>query len=159
MSKIDVDATVRELEGGSVPGWIVDHLKRYQDSNGRDGYLFDSTVAGGKGMVECLLLTTVGRHSGERRTMPLFFGRDGEAFVIIGSKGGAPTQPAWYFNLLAEPTVELQVEADKFSAMAHIAEGAERARLWEMMVDVYPMYTEYQRKTAREIPVIVLTRK
>lgn len=158
MSKIDVDATVRELEGGNVPGWIVDHLKRYQTSHGQDGYWFDSTVAGGKGLVECLLLTTVGRRSGAQRTMPLFFGRDGDSFVIIGSKGGAPTQPAWYFNLLAEPTVELQVGADKFPAKARIATGAERARLWDMMVDVYPMYTEYQRKTTREIPVIVLAR-
>lgn len=158
MSKIDLDSGLRELESGTVPDWIADHLQRYQESDGRDGYWFDSTVAGGKGLVECLLLTTLGRRSGERRTMPLFFGRDGERFIIIGSKGGAPTQPAWYFNLLANPIVELQVGPEKFTANARLAHGEERKRLWEVMVDVYPMYTEYQRKTEREIPVVVLER-
>lgn len=161
MSRIDVDKTVRDLAAGELPGWIADHLRVYRDSGGHAGHLWDASAAGGRPDTPCLLLTTVGRRSGERRTMPLIYGvdedGDGRRYVVIGSKGGADTQPAWYHNLLADPRVELQVGAARLSGTARIAAGAERARLWSMMVGVYPPYEDYQRKTTREIPVVVMT--
>lgn len=160
MPPIDVDETLRELATGSVPDWIEDHLRRYLDSGGREGHLFDATVAGGRPDTPSLLLTTVGRKSGaRRRPMPLFYGRDGAAFVVVGSKGGAETHPAWYLNLLHQPAVEVQVGPEQFTARARVAGGSERARLWQMMVDLYPPYAAYQAKTTREIPLVVLERE
>lgn len=156
MSRIDVDKTVRDLAAGELPGWIGDHLRVYTESGGREGHLWDASAAGGRPDTPCLLLTTTGRHSGEPRTMPLIYGTDGPAYVVIGSKGGADSQPAWYHNLLACPQVALQVATLHLAAVARIAQGAERTRLWQMMVAVYPPYVDYQRKTTREIPVVVL---
>jgi proline iminopeptidase len=156
MQRIDVDQTVNDLAAGQLADWIADHLRVYRESGGREGHLWDASMAGGRPDTPCLLLTTTGRHSGEARTMPLIYGAAGRAYVIIGSKGGASTQPAWYHNLCANPRVELQVGTQSLSAEARIASGAERARLWQMMVDVYPPYADYQRKTSREIPVVVL---
>lgn len=107
MSKIDVDQRVRDLEAGKTPEWIAEHLRIYRESGGAEGHLFDSSVGGGLGLVTSLLLTTVGRRSGEKRTSPLFYGTAGEAYVVIGSKGGADTQPGWYLNLRANPAVEV----------------------------------------------------
>jgi deazaflavin-dependent oxidoreductase (nitroreductase family) len=159
MERIDVDATVRELESGTLPGWIADHLRRYRESGGREGHLFDATAVGGRADTPSLLLTTTGRHSGERRPMPLFYGTDGPRYVVIGSKGGADTHPAWYLNLCAEPRVELQVGPESFAAIARVAGGAERERLWRLMAGIYPPYDAYQAKTTREIPVVVLERE
>jgi len=159
MSKIDVDQTVRELESGKTPAWITEHLRIYQESGGAEGHLFDASVGGGVGMVTSLLLTTVGRRSGEKRTSPLFYGVAGDAYIIIGSKGGAETHPGWYLNLLANPTVEVQVARERFTARARVATGKEREQLWERMVQVYPPYRDYQNKTKREIPVVVLEKQ
>ena len=156
MSRIDVDKTVRDLAAGELPAWITDHLRVYVESGGREGHLWDATAAGGLPDTPCLLLTTVGRRSGARRTMPLIYGSADGHYIVIGSKGGADTQPAWYLNLLEEPTVELMVGTQQLSARARIAGGEERARLWALMVGVYPPYADYQRKTSREIPVVVL---
>ncbi len=156
MDKIDVDATVKELASGTVPEWIQAHLRQYLESGGLEGHDFDATVAGGRAATPSLLLTTTGRRSGTQRTMPLFYGRDGNAFVVIGSKGGAETQPAWYWNILANSTVEIMVGPQRYRATARIVGGAERERLWQMMVDVYAQYTLYQGKTSREIPVVVI---
>lgn len=159
MSKVDVDQTVRDLEAGKTPAWITEHLRKYRETGGAEGHLFDSSVGGGVGLVTSLLLTTVGRKSGEKRTSPLFYGTAGDAYVVIGSKGGAATQPAWYWNLLANPTVEVQVAREQFTACARVATGKEREQLWEQMVRVYPPYRDYQRKTKREIPVVVLEKE
>jgi proline iminopeptidase len=105
-----------------------------------------------------LLLTTKGRKTGEPRTTPLIYTRDGERFVIVASKGGAPQHPGWYENLRKDPAVELQVLAEVFPARARVAEGEERERLWEKANEVWPHYAEYQQKTDREIPVVVLER-
>jgi deazaflavin-dependent oxidoreductase (nitroreductase family) len=140
-----------------VPDWVVKHVSRYLASNGEDGYLWDASLGGGKGLVPTLLLTTIGRKSGRSLTMPLIFGRSGDDYVVVASKGGAPAHPAWYLNLRDHPDVQLQVKADKFAARARTAEGAERATLWPMMVDIYGPYTDYQKKTDRQIPVVVLT--
>jgi deazaflavin-dependent oxidoreductase (nitroreductase family) len=105
-----------------------------------------------------LLLTTTGRKSGEQRTAPLIYGRDGDAYVIVASKGGAPQHPAWYLNLDAEPQVELQVKDEVFAARARTASGDERGRLWQQMAGIWPAYDDYAKKTDREIPVVVLER-
>ena len=142
-----------------LPSWIQDHVSRYLSTNGQDGYLWDATIGGGKGMVPTLLLTTTGRKSGRELTLPLIFGRSGQDYVVVASKGGAPNHPAWYLNLEANPTVQVQVKADKFTARAHTASGAERAKLWKTMVEIYAPYEDYQKKTQRQIPVVVLTRQ
>ena len=142
-----------------LPDWIKDHLKRYIESDGADGHLWDASDAGGEGMLTTLLLTTTGRKSGLSLTLPLIYDKTDTGYCIIASKGGAPDHPAWYLNLVADPNVHVQVAADKFDAVARVAEGEERARLWEQMVGVYPPYTDYQAATEREIPVVVLERR
>src|SRR5271165_5952031 len=114
----------------SLPAWIRDHLARYLATDGADGYLWDASLGGGKGLVPTLLLTTVGRKSGRVLTLPLIFGRSGPNYVVVASKGGAPAHPAWYLNLQAKPEVQVQVKAEKFLALAHTADAAERAALW-----------------------------
>src|SRR5208337_1732913 len=109
-----------------LPAWIKDHLARYLATDGADGYLWDASLGGGKGMVPTLLLTTVGRRSGSARTLPLIFGRSGPNYVVVASKGGAPTHPGWYLNLQAHPDVQVQVKADKFEARASTAGPQER---------------------------------
>lgn len=139
-----------------LPNWIKDHLSRYLATDGADGYLWDASFGGGKGLVPTLLLTTVGRKSAKVLTLPLIFGRSGPNYVVVASKGGAPAHPAWYLNLQANPQVKVQVKADKFTAHAHTADAAERAALWPMMVAIYGPYAQYQAKTDRQIPVVVL---
>jgi deazaflavin-dependent oxidoreductase (nitroreductase family) len=141
-----------------LPDWIKNHLERYIASDGEDGYLWDAALGGGKGMIPTLLLTTVGRKSGRELTLPLIFGTSGPDYVVVASKGGAPAHPAWYLNLEANPTVKVQVKADKFTARAHTANEQERAALWPRMVEIYGPYADYQKKTDRQIPVVVLKR-
>ena len=140
-----------------LPDWIQNHVSRYLATDGADGYLFDASLGGGKGLVPTLLLTTTGRKSGRALTLPLIFGRSGPNYVVVASKGGAPAHPAWYLNLQANPEVKLQVKAAKFTARAHTADAEERAALWPKMVEIYGPYADYQVKTTRQIPVVVLT--
>ena len=139
-------------------GWIEEHLRRYLETNGADGHMWDSTPVGGPGPIPTLLLTTKGRRSGKPGTMPLIYGKTDKGYVIVASKGGAPNHPGWYLNLVTHPEVEVQVEADRFRAKARTATGTERTDLWKKMAVIYPPYDEYQAKTSREIPVIVLER-
>ncbi len=139
-----------------LPSWIRDHLARYIATDGADGYLWDASLGGGKGMTPTLLLTTTGRKSGKALTLPLIFGHSGPNYVVVASKGGAPAHPAWYLNLEANPEVHVQVKGEKFTARAYTAAGDERAALWHMMVEVYGPYAQYQTKTDRQIPVVVL---
>lgn len=141
-----------------LPDWIRDHLQRYLSTNGEDGHLWDATLGGGTGLVPTLVLTTTGRKSGRPLTLPLIYGRAGDSYVVIASKGGAPQHPAWYLNLAANPEVEVQVKAERFRARARTATGAERAALWQQLVDIYHPYEKYQAATSREIPVVVLDR-
>lgn len=106
-----------------------------------------------------LLLTTVGARSGQLRTVPLVYTRDGERYVIIASKGGAPTHPAWYHNLVAHPKVRLEVGEESFEADASVAEGAERRRLYDAQAAMMPAFAGYELKTTRVIPVITLVRR
>jgi deazaflavin-dependent oxidoreductase (nitroreductase family) len=154
-----VEDIMAESNGSrELPDWMKDHLSRYIATNGEDGYLWDASLGGGKGMIPTLLLTTVGRKSGRELTLPLIFGQSGSDYVVVASKGGAPAHPAWYLNLEADPDVQVQVKADKFTARAHTATDAERAALWPKMVEIYGPYADYQKKTDRQIPVVVLKR-
>ena len=128
-----------------------EHVRRYRETDGEVGHIWKegSTV---------LLLTTIGRKTGNETTTPLIYASDGDRYVIVASKGGAPDDPGWYRNLAKTPEVEVQVLGDVFCANARTAEGAERSRLWEKVNEVWPHYAEYQEKTDREIPVVVLER-
>ena len=129
----------------------AEHVRRYRKTAGEVGHIWRR---GSK----TLLLTTKGRTTGEPRTTPLIYEADGDRYVIVASNGGAPEHPGWYRNLTKEPVVELQVKADVFPARARIASGEERERLWELAAQQWPAYDEYQAKTDREIPVVVLER-
>jgi len=135
---------------GFQPGWQMEHAKRYAATNGEDGFLWNG--------VPTLLLTTTGRKTGEQRTTPLIFGQDGDKYLVVASRGGAPTHPKWYLNLSEQPEVELQVKGDKFKARARAANDAEKPALWKIMSAIWPAYDEYQTRTKREIPVVVFER-
>jgi proline iminopeptidase len=128
-----------------------EHVRRYRETDGEVGHIWKegSTV---------LLLTTTGRRTGKQTTTPLIYNLDGDRPVIVASKGGAPDDPGWFKNLVQHPEVGVQIEGDRFRARARAAEGEERERLWELMVQVWPHYDEYATKTDREIPVVVLER-
>ena len=141
----------------NLPGWMVDHAKRYLASGGTEGHMYTVTPPGYSEMtVPSLLLTTTGRKSGEKSIFPLFYGETGDGYFIVASKGGAPEHPGWYRNLEANPDVEVQVGTKKLKAHARTATGEERARLWEAGLKVWPPYADYARQTDREIPVVVL---
>lgn len=127
-----------------------EHVERYRETDGEVGHDWQGTTA--------LLLTTIGRKSGEKHTTPLIYGTHGESYVIVASKGGAPEPPAWYLNLVANPDVELQVKADRFPAHARTATPLEKPDLWDLMLGHWPAYAEYQEKTEREIPVVIMER-
>ena len=103
-----------------------------------------------------LVLTTVGARTGEARSSPIAYSRDGDRLVITASKGGAPEHPAWYHNLLANPVATIEVDRRRFEARASVVEGAERERLWAAHVIVHPSIGEYPGRTSRIIPVVVL---
>ena len=103
------------------------------------------------------MLATTGRRTGTPRRTCLIYGTSGEEYVVVASKGGADDDPAWLLNLLAEPSVGVQVGTRRFTARARIASPAERPPLWDQMAGIFPLYDEYARKTAREIPLVLLT--
>jgi deazaflavin-dependent oxidoreductase (nitroreductase family) len=141
----------------NLPQWMIDHANRYTSSGGADGHMYSVTPPGYSQMnVPSLLLTTTGRKSGEKFIFPLFYGETGNSYIIVASKGGAPEHPGWYRNLLAHPEVEVQVGTKKLKARARTASGAERTQLWEKALEFWPPYADYQKKTEREIPVVVL---
>jgi len=105
-----------------------------------------------------LLLHTVGAKSGQERINPVAYVTDGDRLVIIASKGGAPTHPDWYYNLLANPLVSVETGTEEFQARASVAEEPERTRLYNKMVGIMPGFDEYRRRTTRVIPVIILRR-
>ena len=111
---------------------------------------------GRMGKSPILLLNTVGRKSGKKRTSPLLYAMDGEDFVIIASKGGASAHPAWYLNLMANPEATVEIEDREVRVRAEEADSEEKSRLWQKMVEMYPAYDAYQEKTEREIPLLVL---
>jgi deazaflavin-dependent oxidoreductase (nitroreductase family) len=128
-----------------------EHVRVYRETGGERGYHWRGT--------EILLLNTTGHRSGQERTMALIHRADGDRFVVVASKGGAPEHPTWFDNLEADPDVSVQVRDDVIPVHASVAEGDERARLWSLMTEVWPDYDAYQAKTDREIPVVVLQRR
>jgi deazaflavin-dependent oxidoreductase (nitroreductase family) len=138
-----------EVTDSPVPD-VAEHTRRYLESGGEDGHEWRPGVP-------TLLLTTVGCKSGVKRRTALIYGRDTEDYVVVASQGGKPTHPAWYLNLDADPEVEIQVFDKVVPATARTVHGAERGRLWALMREIWPAYDEYQKKTDREIPVVVLT--
>ena len=139
-----------------LPDWIKAHVKLYRE-NPEKARLWDSTPVGGPGVLPCLLLITRGRKSGNISALPLIYAEYESAFVVIASKGGAPTHPAWYLNLTAEPDCEIQVGKDHHRVRARTAEGKEREALWQTMAGIYPPYDDYQVTAGdRLIPVVVL---
>jgi deazaflavin-dependent oxidoreductase (nitroreductase family) len=129
--------------------WVREHMRRYVATDGADGMEWRG--------VPTLLLTMRGRRSGRLRRTPLIFGRDAEERpVIVASYGGRPKHPEWYLNLQANPEVTIQIGGEVSRARARTAEGEERERLWRMMAARFPSYDEYQAKTERRIPVVVL---
>ena len=125
-------------------------MARYRETAGEEGHDWQGT--------KTLLLTTTGRRSGEPRELPLIYGRDGDDYLVVASKGGAPAHPAWYLNLEQDPEVEVQVGAERFKARARTATADERPRMWKTMTTEWPAYDDYQTKTDREIPIVVITR-
>jgi deazaflavin-dependent oxidoreductase (nitroreductase family) len=107
---------------------------------------------------DVLILITKGAKSGETRESPLAYTRDGENLVVVASKGGAPTHPSWYHNLVTHPEVTVEAEGERFKARAHVPQGEEYERLYTQHADVLPTFHEYRKKTSRQIPVIVLER-
>lgn len=136
--------------------WIAKHIELYR-TNPEKAHDWDSSELGGPGVLPTLLLTTIGRSSGEPRALPLIYGKTEGGFVVIASKGGMPSHPHWYLNLEADPKCTLQVGADGYEARARVAEGDEREQLWAQMAEIYPPYDEYQERAGeRRIPVVVL---
>jgi deazaflavin-dependent oxidoreductase (nitroreductase family) len=127
-----------------------EHVRAYRESDGERGYHWRGTTI--------LLLTSTGAVSNEPRTTPLIHRADGDSWVVVASKGGAPDHPSWYKNLEAQPAAEIQVKDQRIPVRARTAEGDERDRLWRLMTEVWPAYDEYQQKTDREIPVVVFER-
>ena len=141
----------------NLPDWMLEHANRYLASGGTDGHMYKVTVPQrGELTVPSLLLTTTGRKSGDKFIFPLFYGMDGSNYFVVASKGGAPEHPGWYRNILANPDVEVQVGTKKLKARARTTAGEERLRLWKQALEFWPPYADYQLKTEREIPVVVL---
>jgi deazaflavin-dependent oxidoreductase (nitroreductase family) len=141
----------------NLPDWMVKHANRYLASGGTEGHMYKIDVPGrGEITAPALLLTTTGRKSGEKFIFPLFYGTDGDSYFVVASKGGAPQHPGWYRNILANPDVEVQVGTKKLRARARTATGDQRIRLWKKALEFWPPYADYQLKTEREIPVVVL---
>jgi deazaflavin-dependent oxidoreductase (nitroreductase family) len=127
-----------------------EHTRQYRETGGEVGHEWQGT--------QTLLLTTKGRKSGEPRELPLIYAPWEDTYLIVASKGGADAPPAWYLNLEADPEVEVQVMADRFKAKARVATPEEKAAMWPTMVKEWPAYEDYQKKTDREIPIVVLER-
>jgi deazaflavin-dependent oxidoreductase (nitroreductase family) len=126
----------------SPSDWVADHIRLYVETNGEEGHIWRG--------VPTLLLTVTGRKSGALRRTALIYGRIGNDYVIVASKGGHPTNPLWYENLLANKEVTLQAQT--------MGEDADRESAWNTMVGIWPDFANYQLKTERRIPLVRLTR-
>ena len=125
-----------------------EHVRQYRETNGEVGHIWNGATA--------LLLTTIGNKSGQPRTLPLIYAQDSDNYIVVASKGGWATHPAWYLNIQKNPQVEIQVKDRVMQATARTAGPEERERLWKIATDVWPNYDQYQERTERVIPVVVL---
>ena len=140
----------------ALPEWIRQHVELYFSDPER-AHRWDSTVAGGPGPLPTLLLIARGAKSGKRRPLPLLYQETDGKYVVIGSKGGAPTHPGWYVNLKVNPECEIWIGTKRMRARARTASGEERTRGWKKMTALYPPYDDYQKHAgSRQIPVVVL---
>lgn len=128
-----------------------EHVRRYQETDGAEGYDWRRGTS-------ILLLTTTGHKSGKSRTRALIYRDWNDKQLVVASKGGSDTPPAWFVNLSKDPSVQVQIKGDRFAARARVATPEEKPAMWEHMVQVWPDYAEYQKKTDREIPIVVLER-
>jgi len=131
--------------------WNRQTIEEFRANGGKVGGMWE-----GKPL---LLLTTTGAKSGQRRTNPTMYLRDGDRLLVFASRGGTPTNPDWYYNLLAHPEVTVEVGAETYAATATVLSGEERDRLYAKQAGLYPQFAEYQAKTTRQIPVIALERR
>lgn len=129
--------------------WVAEQTRTYLASGGTEGHEQNGLYM--------LLLATTGRRTGTPRRTVLIYGTSGEEFVVVASNGGAEDDPSWFKNLLAEPSVGVQVGPRRFTARARLATAAEREPLWTKMARIFPLYDEYATKTERTIPIVVLT--
>jgi deazaflavin-dependent oxidoreductase (nitroreductase family) len=134
----------------SPQGWVAEHVRRYIETNGEDGYWWKGAPT--------LILTTLGRRSGKARRLALIYSEDNGRYIIVASKGGSDAHPEWYLNLRENPDVMVQVREDRFRARARTARPEERKDLWPRMVEIWPDYDKYQQKTDRQIPLVILER-
>jgi deazaflavin-dependent oxidoreductase (nitroreductase family) len=146
----------RQQQPQSVPGTDLsllneEHVRVYRETNGERGYIWNGAPI--------LLFTTKGRKTGQPRTIAIIYTQVGDKYVIIASKGGSPTHPLWYLNMLEDPNVEVQIKGDTFKARARTAETPEREQLWAEAVKTWPNYDIYQSRTERRIPVVVIERQ
>lgn len=125
-----------------------EHVRQYEATGGKVGHDWNGT--------SCLILHTIGRKSGEKRKFALTYARDGDDYVIVASKGGAPEHPGWYLNLLAHPDAAIQVWDKVIPVTARTGTSADKARVWPAMTAQWPDYDSYQKNTRREIPVVLL---
>lgn len=136
-----------------MPNWNEAIIQEFRSKKGKGVGPFGDRL---------MLLTTVGARSGDERMSPLMYHRDGDRYIVVASKGGAPDNPAWYHNLKANPVATVEVGGETgtetFKVTAHEAEGEERQRLFAERVAIAPGFGEYQRKTSRQIPVMILER-
>jgi deazaflavin-dependent oxidoreductase (nitroreductase family) len=137
-------ATAHDLHGAP-------HVQRYLETNGEDGYDWQKGTT-------ILLLTTTGRKSGEQRVNALIFRPWEDAYLVVASKGGTDAPPAWFLNIESDPLVTVQIKGDRFAARARTASAEEKPAMWAEMAAAWPDYDEYQTRTDREIPVVVLER-
>ncbi|HYB98463.1 MAG TPA: nitroreductase family deazaflavin-dependent oxidoreductase [Candidatus Limnocylindrales bacterium] len=126
-----------------------EHVRQYEATDGKVGHDWNGT--------SCLILRTKGRKSGEVRKFPLCYGRDGNDYVVVASKGGYPDHPGWYKNLLAHPDVEIQVFDRVIPVTARTGSAEDKKRVWPQMVRMWPDYDNYQANTTRDIPVVLLS--
>jgi len=140
----------REEVFDSPVGWVAQHIRGYVESDGKTGHHWRG--------VNTLLLTTRGRKSGKLTRTALIYGRDGDRYIVVASKGGAEKHPEWYLNLVVNPEVNVQVGGDRFTAQARTASAEEKPALWSLMTSIWPDYDQYQARCARDIPVVILER-
>jgi deazaflavin-dependent oxidoreductase (nitroreductase family) len=126
-----------------------EHVRQYEATAGKVGHDWNGTT--------CLILHTTGRKSNETRKNPLIYGRDGDNYVVVASKGGAPDNPGWYKNLVAHPDVKIQVRDKVLSVKARTGTPADKRRVWPIMTKEWPDYDKYQAGTKRDIPVVLLS--
>lgn len=151
----DAPVVMTELEKKML-AWIADHTRTYLESGGKEGHIIDMGLLGGHRASICCLLRTIGRKSGEPRILPLLYSYWGGEFILMASRGGADVHPAWYFNMTAADTVDLQIGTQAFRCSWRVTEGEERAKVWEMCVRNYPPVQDYTKNTTRVFPLVAL---